>query len=178
MIVVTGPPGAGKSTVAKLLVQEFDPSALVAGDEFFAFVRRGFIAPWLLASHAQNTVVTQSAGAAAGQLVHGGYTVVYDGVVGPWLIDTFMLWAGRERVHYAVLLPSESCCVERVRQRVDHGFTDESATRRMWQQFAQSRVDPKHLITIDENDDPANIVRVIGDAVTRGEILKQSHGSA
>lgn len=48
----------------------------------------------------------------------------------------------------------------------------------MWQQFAQSRVDPKHLITIDENDDPANIVRVIGDAVARGEILKQSHGSA
>ena len=48
LIVVTGPPGAGKSTIAELLVSEFDPSALVAGDQFFGFLRAGSIAPWLL----------------------------------------------------------------------------------------------------------------------------------
>jgi dephospho-CoA kinase len=57
LIVVTGPPGAGKSTVAELLSQQFDRSALVAGDAFFGFLRRGSTAPWIPESHEQNTAV-------------------------------------------------------------------------------------------------------------------------
>ena len=33
LIVVTGPPGAGKSSVSAVLADKFTPSALVAGDE-------------------------------------------------------------------------------------------------------------------------------------------------
>ena len=46
LLVVTGPPGAGKSTVSQLLAADFDPGALVAGDQFFGFLRAGFIDPW------------------------------------------------------------------------------------------------------------------------------------
>jgi adenylate kinase family enzyme len=38
LVVVTGPPGAGKSTVAQVLSKPFEPRALVAGDESFAFI--------------------------------------------------------------------------------------------------------------------------------------------
>ncbi len=47
LIVVTGPPGAGKLTVARALASEFDRSALVEGEVFFAFIARGALAPWL-----------------------------------------------------------------------------------------------------------------------------------
>src|SRR5258708_34860826 len=83
LVVVTGPPGAGKSTIAELLVSDFDPSALVAGDQFFGFLRAGSIAPWLPQAHQQNEVVILSAAAASGRLARGGVTVVYDGVLGP-----------------------------------------------------------------------------------------------
>jgi uridine kinase len=35
LIVITGPPGAGKSSVSEHVANQFEPSALVAGDSFF-----------------------------------------------------------------------------------------------------------------------------------------------
>jgi energy-coupling factor transporter ATP-binding protein EcfA2 len=171
LVVLTGPPGAGKSTVAELLVQEFEPSALVTGDNFFAFLRAGAIAPWLPASDQQNTVVTRAAGAATGQFVRGGYTVVYDGVVGPWFIDAFLPWAGLEQAHYAVLLPSEDCCAARVRDRTGHGFTDEPAGRHMWRQFAEAEIDPRHLVTVADSDTPTAITQVVHTRLSIGSLL-------
>jgi cytidylate kinase len=52
-LIVTGPPGAGKSTVARALATRFDRSALVEGDAFFAFVASGAIPPWLPESQDQ-----------------------------------------------------------------------------------------------------------------------------
>jgi cytidylate kinase len=37
LLVITGPPGAGKSTVARVVAHRFEPSVLVEGDAFFAF---------------------------------------------------------------------------------------------------------------------------------------------
>ena len=59
LLIITGPPGAGKSTVAQIVAGRFEPSALVQGDTFFGFVARGYIDPWLPESHEQNTVVTE-----------------------------------------------------------------------------------------------------------------------
>jgi len=78
LIVVAGPPGAGKSSVSAVLADMFVPSALVAGDSFFAFLRRGYIPPWQSAADQQNLVVTEAAAGAAGRLC-GHCWVVYDG---------------------------------------------------------------------------------------------------
>ena len=78
LLVVTGPPGAGKSTVAGILADRAEPSVLVAGDDFFGFLARGAIPPWLPASNEQNEVVTQAAAAAAGRYAAEGFVTVYD----------------------------------------------------------------------------------------------------
>jgi cytidylate kinase len=124
VVVVTGPPGAGKSTVAERLAGLFDPSALVSGDDFFAFLRNGAVAPWLEAAHDQNTAVVAAAAAATGRLAARCH-VVYDGVLGPWFLEPFVGSAGLGHLHYVVLLPPLRVCLERVQARRGHAFTDD-----------------------------------------------------
>ncbi len=89
VIVVTGPPGAGKSTVAAGLADLLDLSAVVTGDDFFGFLRNGAVRPWLESAHEQNIAVIEAAAAASGRLA-GHCDVVYDGVVGPWFLNNFL----------------------------------------------------------------------------------------
>jgi predicted ABC-type ATPase len=172
LVVVTGPPGAGKSTVAALLVDMYEPSALVAGDHFFGFLARGSIWPWLAEAHEQNDVVLAAAAAAAGRLAGGGITVVYDGVLGPWSLSAFLSTTELTHLHYVALLPSEECCIARVRTRVGHGFTDVAATRHMYRQFADAGIDARHLVR--DPDDPQATAEAIREAVARGTLLSNS----
>ena len=142
---MTGPPGAGKSTVAPILSAQFNPSALVAGDQFFAFIDQGYVEPWTSDAHRQNEIVTAAAAAAAGRLARGGFTVVYDGVIAPWFLQAFRSAAGVPSLHYAILLPAAELCLKRVHARADHGFRDQAAARHMYQEFASAAVHPRHI---------------------------------
>lgn len=168
LIIVSGPPGSGKSTVGRALSARFTRSALVAGDDFFAFLDRGAVPPWEPASRAQNDVVISAAAGTAGRFAAGGYDVVYDGIVGPWYLPAFVTWSGVERVHYALLLPSEQECVDRVRARVGHPFSDEDATRHVHGQFAAAEIDPRHVLTGDGG--PEATVSAIREAVADGAL--------
>ena len=166
---MTGPPGAGKSTVATGLSAIRAPSVLIEGDEFFGFLRAGRIEPWLAASDRQNEVVTEAAGAATGQFVVGGFWTVYDGVIGPWFLPRFLEASGLKRTHYVVLLPPVETCVARVADRVGHGFSDEPATRHMHDQFERAQLLDRFVLR-DAVATPDDLVDAIADLIPRGQL--------
>ncbi len=149
LLLITGPPGAGKSTVARELADRVEPSVLVHGDAFYGFLARGAIPPWLPESQAQNEATTRASARAAAEFLASGYHTVFDGMVGPWFLPTFVAGAGLTEVDYVVLLPDADTCVERVLHRTDHGFRDVDATRKMHAEFAGAPLDDGHVLGSD-----------------------------
>ncbi len=155
--------------MAHIVTRMFEPSAMVPGDDFFRFIDQGHIAPWRPEAQQQNETVVKGAAASAGGLAARGHTVVYDGIVAPSFLESFRQVAARASLHYVVLLPPEQQCQERVRSRGRHGFTDLHAARRMYREFADADIDPRHLVT--STGTPTDIGSAILGAVRAGSLL-------
>ena len=122
ILLVAGPPGAGKSTVSALIAGRFERSVHLPTDDFQAWIARGSIEPWRVESYEQNTVIFSVAAASADLFASGGYDVVVDGVLGMWGLEP---WRALGRpVAYALLLPDVSVAHQRAADRGDHPLKD------------------------------------------------------
>ncbi|MEV6008758.1 AAA family ATPase [Streptomyces sp. NPDC051976] len=148
MIVLTGPPGAGKSTVAHLLADRLAPSVHLHSDDFWHSIKQGWIAPYLPEAHQQNQVVLRVLVSAAFGYADGGYQVICDGVVGPWFIDLFRE-AGRARtlpLTYVILRPDQPTTLQRATNRTDNALTDPEPIRSLHGQFSDLGVYESHVL--------------------------------
>lgn len=175
LVIVTGPPGAGKSTVAPLVADGFASSVLIQGDWFFGLWRRGAIAPWLPEAAPQTSVAFAAAAATTGTFARADCTVVYDGFIPPLALPGFAAMAGVAAVQYAVLLPPEDTCVARVGSRAGHGFTSEDATRGMYGEFADMTLTARHRVG-DAGAGPRAAAGQILDGIGAGRLLWTAPG--
>lgn len=136
ILIVTGSPGSGKTTAAKMLAERADsPKVHLHSDDFWHFIKAGAIAPWQPEAHSQNeTVINVLAGAAAGY-AQGGYFVIVDGIVGPWFLDAFRK-TGCD-IHYIVLQPDLDEAIKRCRARGGDSLADPVQIAALHDQFSE-----------------------------------------
>jgi len=123
VLILSGPPGVGKTTVAAIFAQRAERSVHLEADRFFFFIRSGFVEPWDPASHEQNQMAMRTAAAAAASYATAGYETVFEGIVIPrWTLGVVRetLEVAGVPASYAVLRAPRAHCVARVQEREGH----------------------------------------------------------
>jgi len=147
VLIVTGPPGSGKSTTARLVAERLDRAVCLESDWFWTIIVKGFVPPWRAEADPQNRAVLRAVAESAAALATSGYTVVVDGVVGPWYLGlvTDVLVRHDVEVHYVVLRPDLDAALARVTARADgehsrghlaDAFAEEEPATHMWEEFS------------------------------------------
>lgn len=153
VLLLTGSPGCGKTTLAPLVADRHAPSVCLDLDWFFAKVRKGFIEPWRGEAHTQNRVVLRAAAEAVAAFADGGYFTVAEGILYPDMLDLFADACAPHGVslNYAVLRAPIGIVQQRVQDRrtePEHlgALADAAVVEDLWAQFEGRGVGERHRV--------------------------------
>lgn len=175
VVILSGPPGAGKSAVARLLTAARSSSVHLHPDDFWANIVQGAIPPYLPGAGRQNQVVMTVLATAALGYARGGYYVAVDGVVGPWYVGEFRIAVAGTGVplHYVIIRPDEATTLGRAAARGPGARTDPEPVIHMYRQFQGLGEYETHAIDSTRLD-PAGTAALIMSGLAAGRFLLTS----
>lgn len=153
ILILTGPPGVGKTTAAGILAERSARAVHLESDAFFHFIRTGYIEPWKPESHEQNRTVMRIVAQAAAGYAEAGYLTIIDGIVIPgWFLEPLRdaLHDAGHRVAYAVLRAPLAVCEARARSRRREPLDDPTVIAQLWQSFAELGDLERHALVVGD----------------------------
>jgi chloramphenicol 3-O-phosphotransferase len=121
LVIISGPPNAGKSATAEALCQRYDRMLHIDVATLRNFLRMGRLRPWDASSEGrkQRALLIASACDMADRFLGGGYGVIIDDVVTPEDLSHYhaALASVKQEKHFVLLLPPLDVVLARERLR-------------------------------------------------------------
>jgi tRNA uridine 5-carbamoylmethylation protein Kti12 len=172
VLILTGPPGAGKTTTARILAGRHSRAVHLESDLFFHAIRSGYVEPWKPASRDQNEVVMGIVAGAAGGYAGAGYLTIVDGIVLPrFFLEPLRdaLADAGHAVDYAVLRAPLATCVARAAERDEGPLGDSAVVERLWHDFAELGALERHAVDLG-GEGPEEAADLVAAAVGEGRL--------
>jgi len=164
IILLSGPVGAGKTTVAKeLIAATSHPLVYIEGDTFWSFIAKGGAAQGMGKNF---RTIMSSMTAAAIPYATAGYEVIVDFSIPPWFLGGAHAVVKRfgTPLDYVVLRPSEAVCAARAAARPEGTISDYTSYRDLYSTFDDAA---RYTISDDEAS-AGGVAQRIRDGLTAG----------
>lgn len=171
--ILSGTPGTGKTTIARQLGQLwFDEGANplhLLTDTFYSFPLT-VIPPEKPEAKEQNEIMARAMAASALAFAQGGYRVILDGVIGPWMLPVYLRSFRKMQgsLAYVVLRSSLEDTLQRAATRADAEKFSTDSVRQMHSQFEDLKMFEPHVFETDGKS-PDQTARLMAAALSRGE---------
>lgn len=164
IILLSGPPGAGKSAAAKEFVASATgPTVYIEGDTFWHFIAKPHSPPKprILTSR----IVIKSMMLSALPYARAGYETIVDFTIGPWFLGLFKDYIKEIPFELVILCPSEKVCAERAGGREEGAMKDYPGDLHL--AFSDIKEFERYAIRDDEAS-PKELAAQIRDGLAKG----------